>query len=254
MIAKPGNRPAQSRWTGLVTCRLNLARPSGSRIPNNGIAGVQPEGLPQEVNQWFTSCVAYRRTPKVQARLDIQRAATLDAAVELLAECGYAGCSVNAVATRAEIATGSVYKHFPNKAELVAELFRIVVSREVAAVEAASQREGGTAERIVAVFETFAHRALKAPRLAYALLAEPVDAPVEAERLRFRRAFRDIVSARIDEGIEAGVLPPQDSQLTAAALVGAAAEVLIGPLTTGGPDVIPELSTLALRTLGAVHA
>lgn len=190
----------------------------------------------------------------MQARLDAQRAAIVDAAVELLAENGYAGCSVTAVAARAGIATGSVYKHFPNKAELVAELFRIVVSREVAAVEAASQRQGTVAERIVAVFETFAHRALKAPRLAYALLAEPVDAPVEAERLTFRKSFRDIVAARIDEGIATGVLPPQDSQITAAALVGAAAEVLIGPLTTGGPDVIPELCTLALRALGAVHA
>ncbi|SFA78083.1 transcriptional regulator, TetR family [Amycolatopsis marina] len=198
--------------------------------------------------------MAYRRTPKVQARLDSQRAAILDAAVELLAENGYAGCSVNAVAARAEIATGSVYKHFPNKAELVAELFRIVVSREVAAVEAASRRAGTVAERIVAVFETFAQRAMKTPRMAYALLAEPVDAPVEAERLEFRKAFRNIVAARIDEGIADGVLPPQDSQLTAAALVGAAAEVLIGPLTTGGPDVLPELRTLFLRTLGAGHA
>lgn len=189
----------------------------------------------------------------MQARLDSQRAAIVDAAIELLAENGYAGCSVTAVATRAGIATGSVYKHFPNKAELVAELFRIVVGREVAAVEAASQRQGTVDERITAVFETFAHRALKAPRLAYALLAEPVDAPVEAERLTFRKSFRDIVAARIDEGVTTGVLPPQDSQVTAAALVGAAAEVLIGPLTTGGPDIIPELCTLALRTLGAVH-
>jgi AcrR family transcriptional regulator len=210
--------------------------------------------LPEEVNRWFTSSVPYRRTPQVQARLDAQHATIFDAAIELLADRGYAGCSVAAVAAKAGIATGSVYRHFPSKAELIVELFRVVVAREVAAVEAASTKPGDFTERIIAVVETFAYRALKAPRLAYALLAEPVDAPVEAERLVFRRAFRDVVAARITEGLEAGALPPQDPQLTAAALVGATAEVLIGPLTSEGENVVPDLCTFTIRALGGVDA
>ncbi|QFU94537.1 TetR/AcrR family transcriptional regulator [Amycolatopsis sp. YIM 10] len=196
----------------------------------------------------------YRRTPKVQARLDSQRARILGTAVELLAEHGYAGCSMAAVATRAGVATGSVYRHFPGKAELVVEVFREVVTREVAAVEAASARPGESVERIVAVFDTFATRALKAPRLAYALLAEPVDVPIEAERLVFRRAFRDVVSHRIAEGIRAGELPAQDADVTAAALVGAAAEVLIGPLTSESAEALPALRTFVQRALGGLDA
>jgi AcrR family transcriptional regulator len=212
--------------------------------------------LHEAVNQCFTSWVPYRRTAQVQARLDAQRVAIFDAAVELLAERGYAGCSVASVAAKAGIATGSVYRHFPSKAELIVELFRVVVAREVAAVEEASKRAGDHPERIVAVLETFANRALKAPRLAYALLAEPVDAPVEAERLVFRRAFRDVVASRISEGILAGSLPSQDPGLTAAALVGATAEVLIGPLTSESAeaDAIAQLCTFTLRALGAHDA
>lgn len=208
------------------------------------------------MNEWFTSYVAYRRTPRVQARLDAQRDAIVDAAIALLSEQGYAGCSVAAVAAKAGIATGSVYRHFPSKAELVAEVFRLVVAREVAAVDEASQRPGALPDRITAVVETFAGRALKAPRLAYALLAEPVDAPVEAERLRFRTAFRDVVAHRIEEGIAAGVFPEQDSAVTAAALVGAVAEVLIGPLTAESADAaaVSTLCTFALRALGGRHA
>ncbi|WP_236790571.1 TetR/AcrR family transcriptional regulator [Amycolatopsis sp. GM8] len=174
----------------------------------------------------------YRRTPQVQARLDAQRAAILDAAAELLAERGYAGCSVAAVAERAGIATGTVYKHFPGKAELVVELFRGVVGHEVEAVTAAGELPGDPAERVVAVFETFAVRALKAPRRAFALLAEPVDPPIEAERIVFRRKFRDVAAKHIRDGIGQGLLPPQDAMLTAAGLVGAATELLVGPLTT----------------------
>jgi AcrR family transcriptional regulator len=198
--------------------------------------------------------VPYRRTPRVQARLDAQRVTIFDAARELLAEQGYAGCSVAAVAAKAGIATGSVYQHFPRKTDLVVELFRSVVAHEVAAVEEASTRADGFTERIVAVLETFASRALKAPRLAYALLAEPVDAPIEAERLVFRRAFTDVVARRIEEAIRAGVLPPQDAHLTAAALVGATAEVLIGPLTSESADAhaVEKLSLFTIRALGGV--
>ncbi|NEB76353.1 TetR/AcrR family transcriptional regulator [Streptomyces sp. SID14478] len=199
----------------------------------------------------------YRRTPAVQARIDAQRATVLDAAVALLAEHGYAGCSMSAVAARAGIATGSVYRHFPSKAELSVELFRRVVTREVAAVREAAGRPAGTsAERVVAVVETFARRALKSPRLAYALLAEPVDPAVDAERLVFRHAFRDVFAEHIATGVQEGQLPPQDAQLTAAALVGAGAEALIGPLSDPdrGPDVVPALITFALRALGTLGA
>ena len=191
----------------------------------------------------------YRRTPQVQARLDAQRATILDAAAELLAERGYAGCSVAAVAERAGVATGSVYRHFPGKAELVVELFRGVVNREVEAVREAAQLPGDPAERVATIFDVFAKRALKAPRRAYALLAEPVDAPVEAERVVFRRVFREVVAEHIAEGVRAGQLPSQDATFTASAIVGAVSEMLVGPLTTD--ESTAELRPFILRALGA---
>jgi AcrR family transcriptional regulator len=188
--------------------------------------------------------------------MDSQRAAILDAAVDLLAEQGYAGCSMAAVAARAGIATGSVYRHFPGKAELVVELFRIVVSHEVDAVAKAAAEPGDLVQRVVAVVETFTSRALKSPTLAYALLVEPVDVPVEAERLVFRRAFRDIAAARITDAVAAGVLPPQNPEITAAALIGALGEILVGPLAAGAAEVdtMPALIAFTLRALGGRDA
>ncbi|WP_441246287.1 TetR/AcrR family transcriptional regulator [Kitasatospora sp. McL0602] len=197
--------------------------------------------------------MAYRRTPAVQARLDAQREAVLRAAVALLGERGYGGCSMAAVAHRAGMATGSMYQHFANKAELSVELFRLVVGREVAAVTEAAARESTPRGKVSAVVETFAARALKAPRLAYALLAEPADAVVDTERLVFRRAFRDLIAEQIADAISTGQLPDQRAELTAAALVGAVAEALVGPLATGSPpdDLIPAMVSFALRALGA---
>ncbi|GAA4535118.1 TetR/AcrR family transcriptional regulator [Amycolatopsis samaneae] len=195
----------------------------------------------------------YRRTPKVQERLDAQHEKIVAAAVEQLAAHGYAGCSMAAVAARAGVATGTVYRHFPTKAELDLRVFRQVVTREVEAVRAASA-EGDPVERVLAVFETFAARALKAPRQAYALLAEPVGPEIDAERLEFRRAFRDVVAGHVADGVRRGTLPPQDARLTAAALVGAAAEVLIGPLSGGSAGEVVELRTFVLRGLGGRDA
>src|SRR5207244_9443560 len=115
------------------------------------------------------------------------------------------------VAARAGVATGSVYRHFSSKGELFAEVFRRAAQREVDAVAAAPDLASGV--------ETFSRRALAGRRLAWALLAEPVDPVVEAERLAFRRAYRDAFLRVVGD------------ELTAAALVGAIGEVLVGPLS-----------------------
>lgn len=196
--------------------------------------------------------MAYRRTPAVQARLDASRKAILRAAIGLLTERGYAGCSVAAVAARAGVATGTVYRYFPSKTDLVTEVFRMAAGREVAAVAQAIRRVPGAHEQVTALIETFASRAFKSPRLAYALLAEPVDPAVDAERLVFRRAYRDLVAATVRGGIARNTLPAQNPDVTAAALVGAIAEALVGPLAAGAAEVdtIPSLITFALRAVG----
>ena len=198
--------------------------------------------------------MAYRRTAQIQARLDTQRAAIVYAAIELVGESGYGACSIVRVAARAGIAAGTVYNHFGSKGDLLAEVFRVVVTREVEAVRAAVTASGRAAERVTAVIETFAGRAMKSPRLAYALLAEPVDPKVDALRLEFRQAFTDLVAAAVVDGVASGELPPQNPVVTASALVGAIGEVLIDPLDTGGsaPDTVSTVITFALRGIG-VH-
>jgi AcrR family transcriptional regulator len=195
--------------------------------------------------------VAYRRTPQIQARIDAQRAAIVAAAAALLAEEGYAGCSMAAVATRAGVAAGTVYNHFAGKSDLIAEVFRTIVSHEVEVVRAAAAT-GTAAERATAVLETFARRALKSPKRAYALLVEPVDPVIDELRLEFRRTFREVITEAISRGVALGELPPQNASVVAAALVGALAEALVLPLASGAedPDTLPTLIEFTLRAIG----
>jgi AcrR family transcriptional regulator len=176
----------------------------------------------------------YRPTEKTEARRAATRERIVGAALDQLAEGGYASANVQAIALRAGIATGTVYRHFPSKSHLFAEVFRRASARELAVVEETAADDGRPArERIAAAAEAFARRALAEPARAYALLAEPVDPAVEAERLTFRRGYRDVFARTIAEGVATGELPPQDGQTVAAALVGALGEALVGPLSPG---------------------
>ena len=202
----------------------------------------------------------YRSTERTEARRAEARGRIVAAARELIAEGGYVAAQVAPVAEKAGVAVGTVYRHFPSKSDLFAEVFREASQHEVDAMRAAIERtEGTAAERIAAGIEAFARRALRGRRLAWALLAEPVDPAVEAERLEFRHSYRDLMAEVIRAGIEAGELPQQDVDATAASLIGAVGEAMVGPLsptTNGGdPDVlIASLITFCTRAIGEEKA
>ena len=175
----------------------------------------------------------YRPTRRTEARKAATREQILAAALNQIAEGGYASAGVQRVAGRAGIAVGTVYRHFPSKGALFADAFRRASQRELDVVIRASAADGrSAAERLGTAVEAFSRRALAGPVLAYALLAEPVDPAVEAERLRFRTGYRDAFARVLDDGVRDGELRPHDTRVVAAALVGALGEALVGPLST----------------------
>jgi AcrR family transcriptional regulator len=202
--------------------------------------------------------MAYRSTERTEARRAETRGRIVTAARELIAEGGYVAAQVAPVADRAGVAVGTVYRHFPSKSDLFAEVFREASQHEVDAMaEAVHASTGPAPERIAAGVEAFARRALAGRRLAWALLAEPVDPAVEAERLHFRHSYSDLMAQVIGEGVDAGELPPQDVEVTAAALIGAIGETMVGPLSPtangngGDPEtLIASLLNFCTRAIG----
>jgi AcrR family transcriptional regulator len=193
--------------------------------------------------------VAYRPTPRTEARRAEVRDRIVRAAFELIRRGGYREASVAAVAAGAGVATGTVYRHFPSKAELFAEVFRVASQHEVDAVSQAMAVPRPVGDRIAAGVETFARRALRGRRLAWALLAEPVDPAVESERLVFRRAYAQVFASSLREGVLEGSLPPQDPELTAVALVGAIGEVLTQPHSADDDALVASLVRFCLRSI-----
>src|SRR5882762_9481860 len=125
--------------------------------------------------------MAYRETALVRARKDGVRLSILEAARTLVGQGGFRSAQMSAVAAAAGVATGTIYRYFPTQIELFAEVFRDNSQREVDAMQAAASTEGNCSQRLRLAVTTFINRALRNRRLAYALIAEPVDPQVEAE-------------------------------------------------------------------------
>ncbi|GAA4221223.1 AcrR family transcriptional regulator [Streptosporangium album] len=199
--------------------------------------------------------MVYRRTEKTERRLAEVRERVVSAALAVAAEHGFEATSMSAVAERADLSAGGIYRHFPSKGALLTEVFKRASGHELDVLASVAAVEGGPGQRLARVIEIFARRALDGRRLAYALIAEPVDPAVDAARLEYRRRYRDLFAGLVREGVAAGEFPAQDAELTGAALVGAVAECLVGPLAPDrarGDDgpLIAAVTTLALNLTG----
>lgn len=202
----------------------------------------------------------YRRTDSVIRRLAARRDAILESARQLASEAGMGAVQIAAVAERADIASGTVYRYFPAKTDLVAALIGAMSEREIGAMRRAAAGAPGPLSALAASIATFAARALRERRAAWAALAEPVDAEADAARLAYRRALADEFEMRIAAAMENRLLPEQDAALAAPALVGALLEGLIGPLApqaadaSARRDAVQTLTLLCLRALGVMDA
>jgi AcrR family transcriptional regulator len=76
-----------------------------------------------------------RRVPQ-QRRASITRDAIIEAAAHLLATRGWEASTTNHIAARAGVSIGSLYKYFPNKPSIVAEVARRRIEAEVIAIAA----------------------------------------------------------------------------------------------------------------------
>lgn len=200
----------------------------------------------------------YRRTENVARRLAARHAAIIGAAREAASDGGMAAVQIAPVALRAGIAAGTVYRYFPGKTDLVAALLAEISEREVQALRSAAAAAPGPLSSLSAAIMTFATRALRQRRLAFAAIAEPVEAELAAARLSFCRTLAAEFAALITMAQVNKHLPDQDAALAAAALIGVLVEATIGPLAPNASgrerEIVQSVTLVALRALGVADA
>ena len=204
--------------------------------------------------------MVYRRTQQVMKRLAARRRAILTAARDIASSGGMAAVQIAPVALRADVAAGTVYRYFPSKADLVSELIAEVARDELTAIQGAADAAPGPSSALATAIATVAVHMVSHRKLAWGILAEPVDVDVAATRLASRRDIAGEIEGRIKAAISAGHLPQQDTSLAATALLGALHESLVGPLApdfeeqAAPRDVVKAATLLALRAVGVTDA
>ncbi|MHA1529842.1 MAG: TetR/AcrR family transcriptional regulator [Alphaproteobacteria bacterium] len=170
-----------------------------------------------------------------------------DIAAELFADRGFHETTMRDIAGRAGMLPGSIYYHFPSKADLLAGVYQEGVSRLLARIDAADPGAGAEPwARLEAVMT--AHVAAILDRSAYArvmIRVLPDAAPGAAARLI---EARDSYEARI-AGVIAGLplAPGIDRRLLRLFLLGAANHVQVWRREGGQSPA--EIATALVRLL-----
>lgn len=200
--------------------------------------------------------MSYQRSKRVEAKLADNRAQILQAARRLVSEGGWPEAQMAAIAATANLATGTIYRYFPSKAELFAEVLASVSQREVDIIQGIAESGGQAKQRLADAVAAFTSRALRGRRLAYALIAEPCEPEIDQARLVYRRAIGEKFRQIIADGVTTGEFPPQDPRIVASCTVGAMMEALVGPLAPessqikdGGRDFVAQIVQFCLRAV-----
>jgi AcrR family transcriptional regulator len=121
-----------------------------------------------------------------------RREALLDAAAALAAEGSAEAITMDAVAERAGVSRPLVYRHFPNRQELIAAVYQ----RETAHLHDQLTADVAAARSIEGMFRALVHGALRAAAERGHLFATLRSAGAWSPEVRRRQRDRDAVTAR----------------------------------------------------------
>lgn len=200
--------------------------------------------------------MVYRKTEKVQNKLDQRAREIVRAARELLAEKSYHGASIKLIAKKAGIATGTFYLYFRNKEALFNAIVEEMYTDLIQAIVSARAEHDNTLHKLQASMKAAIELFVQEQHLAKIFLVQvPSASSVFHDVLVF---FEDelisLTKKDLDEAVEEGLLEQQDTLVAAIAFVGTFREVIISWLRQGEPaDLLQAFETLVaynLRGLG----
>jgi AcrR family transcriptional regulator len=172
------------------------------------------------------------------------RAAILTAGREVFADIGFGAASVRDIVRRTDLATGTFYNYFPDKESVLRALVNEISAEARRRVQAARHRAGTLEEFVTSGFRVYLEF-LAEDRVTFDLLRRNAgtirtmfDDPAVG-------AGTEELRADLDAGIASGAVPAHDTELMAAAMVGAALEVGVRVVEREPPDVDGAVDLLA---------
>lgn len=175
--------------------------------------------------------MSYKRSSLMQERMEQNREAILQSARELIAQGGIKDAQIQAIAERAGVSSGLVYRYFDNKSQVLIEVLSEAIQHEVKILNHIAESDELTSkQKLDKAVTTFVKRAMNSPQLAYSLMFEPVDAELEHERFRSKQLIKQSMKEILAAGKINGEFGFEDLNTAALCVVGAMTFVVIEPL------------------------
>ena len=174
--------------------------------------------------------MSYKRSSLMQERMEQNREAILQSARELIAQGGIKDAQIQAIAERAGVSSGLVYRYFDNKSQVLIEVLSEAIQHEVKILNHIAESELSSKQKLDKAVTTFVKRAMNSPQLAYSLMFEPVDAELEHERFRSKQLIKQSIKEILVAGKINGEFGFEDLNTAALCVVGAMTFVVIEPL------------------------
>lgn len=152
-----------------------------------------------------------RGRPRADHRTPEQtRSRLIEAAADVFAEAGYTGASIQAIASRAGVTSGTIYRHFDSKADLLLAVVDQAIQSVpiVEELESGSEVSAASLARLVSSYSEPGPRRIR--RLAIEVhAAASRDADAAELLLRFNRRIHATACARLEAGVASGMLPEE---------------------------------------------
>jgi AcrR family transcriptional regulator len=179
----------------------------------------------------------------------------LQAAMDVFADRGYHGATVDDIVAASETSKGAFYHYFPSKQGVFLRLLEQLADLVEAGVETAIERQQGALGKVEAALRVVLEVTSERRDLARILLIEAAALGPEFEQSRvgIHRRFATLIRRHLDRAVADGDIPLQDTALASAAWIGAINEVITQGLASGGDLLagVASLRMLLLRSIGA---
>ncbi|VAW43643.1 hypothetical protein MNBD_CHLOROFLEXI01-3765 [hydrothermal vent metagenome] len=200
--------------------------------------------------------MAYRSSDKTRQKKDAKRAAMMQAAVQVFAKKGYYAATVRDIVKAADVAIGTFYFYFPDKETLFVHLYEETADFLLQTIGQAIQSRSALAQQLLRGIQAYLNIAVFEPAVVQLLLVGGVGTvPVlQEKRATFREQLMRLWQRPLDQAIDEGVIPDQNSRRVAEAFAGAFDEVILQLLALPEPEqgvetAVQELTLFSLRAV-----
>ena len=170
----------------------------------------------------------------------------LDAAMQIYAELGVTGLTLNDLATKANVSNGTIYNYFKTREEVLSAVGLELADQFSLSISFLSQHIESGSQRLVIGLRMFVLRALREPSWAKALIH------VVHFDQGIRSTLANYIRGDLQAGLQEGVLDYEDEDLALSMVVFSTMGRLIGVVEgmhVEGQDI--KHAAMVLRALGA---